>query len=80
MSKSPYEIRLELLKLASEILNTPVHAKRDSAMREYHASRETFVNEEAPRNPLPFPALPEFPTTEDILREAEKLNDFVSKS
>ena len=80
MSKTPYEIRLELLKLANEILTTPVHVKRDSAMKEYQSSRETYPGEVGPRNPLPFPVLPEFPTTEDILREAEKLNDFVSKS
>lgn len=80
MSKTPYEIRLEILRLANEILTTPVHANRDSAMREYQSSRETYPGEAGPRNPLEFPKLPEFPTTEEVLKEAELLNNFVSKS
>ena len=31
MSKTPYEIRLELLKLAKETLFEPIYLKRDSA-------------------------------------------------
>jgi len=77
MSKTPYEIRLELLKLANEILTTPVHSNRESAMQEFHSSRTTFEGEEAPRNPLPFPTLPEFPTTADIVEQAEELKKFV---
>ena len=37
MSKTPYEIRLELLHLAKEILSTPVHDKRSSLSDEYHS-------------------------------------------
>ena len=80
MSKTPYEIRLELLKLANEVLTVPIHAARDHLISEFHTSRETFVNEDAPRNPLPFPILPTFPNTDAIIAEAEKLNNFVSKS
>ena len=36
MSKTPYEIRLELLTLAREILQTPVHEKRSRLSDEYH--------------------------------------------
>jgi hypothetical protein len=77
MSKTPYEIRLELLKLANEILVTPIHIKRETAIQEFHASRETFVNETGPRDPKPFPTMPNFPNTEDILKEAEKLKAFI---
>jgi len=77
MSKTPYEIRLELLKLANEILCTPVFQNRESKLQEWHASRETYANETAPRNPLPFPTLPDFPSSTDIVSKAEELKKFV---
>jgi len=49
MSKTPYEIRLDLVKEAREILQRKA------------------------KNPE------EMPTTEDVLKEAERLNEFVSK-
>jgi hypothetical protein len=49
MSKTPYEIRLDLVKEAREILQA--RAKNPEDM----------------------------PTTEDVVKEAERLNDFVSK-
>ena len=79
MSKSPYEIRLELLKLANEILCTPVYQSRESKMQEWHASREVYHNELAPRDPKPFPTLPDFPSATDVISKAEELNKFVSQ-
>lgn len=49
MSKTPFEIRLDLVKEAREILQRRA------------------------KNPE------EMPTTEDVLKEAERLNEFVSK-
>ena len=74
MSKTPYEIRLELLKMANEILVTPVFQKRQALTDEYH-SKITDTN----RATLAFPTLPDFPGTEDVIKEAERLNQFVSK-
>jgi hypothetical protein len=74
MSKTPYEIRLELLKLANEILVTPVYQKRD-ALREEYISKLTDHN----RTEVPFPTMPDFPTTDSIISEAERLNKFVSQ-
>lgn len=79
MSKTPYEIRLELLRLANEILSTPVHIKRESLIQEYQSSRETYPGEAGPRNPLPFPKMPDFPTTEEVLEEANKLRAFIDR-
>ena len=70
MSKSPYEIRLELLKLANEVLLNPVFNKRSSLEMEWSAKRESNPSE-------PFPAMPDFPTTENIIAEAERLKAFV---
>jgi hypothetical protein len=77
MSKTPYEIRLELLKLANEILCTPVFQNRESKLQEWHASREVYANETAPRNPQSFPTLPDFPSSTDIVAKAEELKKFV---
>ena len=80
MSKTPYEIRLELLKLANEILLTPVYQTRDAKLQEWHASREVYANETAPRNVLPFPTLPDFPSSTDIISKAEELKKFVDQA
>ena len=74
MSKTPYEIRLELLKLAKESLFEPVYHKRDSLREKYQ------VDVNAGQKPdTPYPDLPTFPTTDEIVAEAEKLNGFISK-
>ena len=75
MSKTPYEIRLELLKMANEILVTPVHQNREARLQEYHskltdANRETMV----------FPTLPDFPSSTDIIAKAEELKKFVDQA
>jgi len=74
MSKTPYEIRLELLKLAKDALYEPVYQKRDS-LREEFLSKLTEEN----RDSISFPTMPDFPGTTDIIAEAEKLNKFVSQ-
>lgn len=71
MSLNPYEIRLELLKLAQTALNEKAYNARQCLMDEFHANRENNVS-------IEFPILPPLPTTEDIISEAEKLNAFVS--
>jgi hypothetical protein len=75
MSKTPYEIRLELLNLAKEILSTPVHEKRSKLSDEYH-SKLTDAN----RDSLPFPTMPDFPSTTAIVAEAEALKKFVDQA
>ena len=72
MSKTPYEIRLELLHLAREILQTPVIQSRDAKMQEYH-SKLTDSN----RTTAIFPTLPDFPSSTDIVAKAEELKKFV---
>jgi hypothetical protein len=72
MSKTPYEIRLELLNLAKEILSTPVHDKRSTLSDEYHSKLN-----DANRGTLPYPTMPNFPSTTDIITEAEALKKFV---
>lgn len=73
MSKTPYEIRLELLKLSNEIISTPVFQQREALLNEYH-SKLTEEN----RDKMSFPILPNFPTVNDVISKAEELNKFVS--
>ena len=72
MSKTPYEIRLELLKLAKDSLWEPIYQKRQAMSDEYH-SKLTDAN----RGTVAFPTLPEFPSTTDIVSKAEELKKFV---
>ena len=71
MSKTPYEVRLELLKLAQGLLFDPVYSKRDTLINEWDHQKELD-------KAVPYPTLPSFPTTEDVIAEAEKLNKFIS--
>ena len=75
MSKTPYEIRLELLTLAKEILQAPIYEKRNKLSDEYH-SKLTDAN----RGSLPFPTMPDFPSTTDIVSQAEELKKFVDQA
>jgi hypothetical protein len=75
MSKTPYEIRLELLSLAKEILSTPVHEKRNHLANEYHSKLN-----DANRATLPYPTLPDFPSSTDIVSKAEELKKFVDQA
>jgi predicted alpha/beta hydrolase family esterase len=75
MSKTPYEVRLELLKMANEILVTPIFQTRDARLQEYH-SKLTDANRES----LPFPTLPDFPSATDVIVKAEELKKFVDQA
>jgi hypothetical protein len=82
MSKTPYEIRLELLKLAKDSLYEPVFQKRQNLLDEFMSKREVFVGVDGPTEEqlaLKFPKMPDFPSTDNIIAEAEKLNNFVSQ-
>ena len=77
MSKTPYEIRLELIKLAKDSLFEGTVSKRDALLQEYHSSLNVYPGESQPKNPKPFPEMPTFPSSEDIIAEAKKLKAFV---
>jgi hypothetical protein len=74
MSKTPYEIRLELLKLAKDAIFEPIYQKRDTLKDEFF-SKMSDEN----KGSIPYPIMPSFPGTDDIIAEAEKLNKFISQ-
>lgn len=68
MSKTPYEIRLDLLKIAQDQLNQRYY--NQFQVKTHNAQITNQVLEE----------VPEFPDSAQILLEAEKLKSFVDKS
>ena len=74
MSTNGYEIRLELLKMAKEMLEQDWHAQRDAVMTDYH----TKVSRDDTSVPAT-PTFKPFPTEEEIIKKAKVLNEFVAQ-
>lgn len=69
MTKTPYEIRLEVLKMAQDQANQRFYNEWNTASEKARINENaTFLTE-----------VPEFPTAENILTEANKLKSFVDK-
>jgi len=67
MTKTPYEIRLEVLKMAQEQANAKFYNEWNNAAEKARINENTtFLTE-----------VPQFPTAEQILIEAAKLKSFV---
>ena len=84
MSTNGYEIRLELLKMAKEMMEQDWHAQRDAVMTDYstkvslaHGKAESqgFASADYPTAPTFKP----FPTEEEIIKKAKVLNEFVAQ-
>ena len=74
---TPFEIRLELLKMAKEMLEQDYYGGREKVSNEY-ASKCDF----AKLNGQPIPEHPgflPFPSEEQIIAKAATLNNFVSQ-
>jgi len=84
MSTNGYEIRLELLKMAKEMLEQDWHAQREAVMTDYntkvgfaHAKVDSEGVHEAS-----IPAIPTFkafPTEAEIINKARALNEFINQ-
>jgi hypothetical protein len=77
-NKTPFEIRLEVLKMAQDLYMSNWYAIKDKAQTEYQtrfqiAERDGVrFNEEL--------EVPPFPSEVDIIAKAEKLNAFISNT
>ena len=77
MAQSGYEIRLELLKMAKDMLEQEYHSKRDLVMQEYNYKCDFAIDG---KNELPpMPELPAMPTMEQITAKAGDLNQFINQ-
>ena len=73
---TPFEIRLELLKLAKDMLEQDYFAKREVSHNNWQVSSE---NARLAGTSIPDqPQLPPYPSEQDVIAKATSLNAFVS--
>jgi hypothetical protein len=75
---TPYEIRLELLKMAKDMLSDDYYGKREIISNQWHTKvEESKINgTSSPEHP----GFPPYPTEDEIVKKAEALNQFVSQT
>ena len=74
---TPFEIRLELLKMAKEMLEQDYYGNREKVSNEY-ASKCDFAKMNG--QPIPeHPGFPAFPSETEVIKKATELNSFVSQ-
>jgi len=73
---TPFEIRLELLKMAKDMLYDSYNAERDKITQDWNIKCDTARNKG--EIPPEHPALPIIPSETDIITKAATLNGFVS--
>ena len=74
---TPFEIRLELLKMAKEMLEQDYYGKREAIANEY-ASKCDHAKIHGTEVPA-HPGYPAFPSEADVIAKAQTLNGFVSQ-
>ena len=75
---TPFEIRLELLKMARDMLYDSYNAERDRTSQGWHMQCESARSKG--ETPPEHPALPTIPSEQDIISKAQTLNGFVSNT
>lgn len=73
---TPFEIRLELLKMAKDMLSDEYYGKREVISNDWHMKVESakLNGGEMPVHP----GFPSFPSETEIIAKAQVLNGFVS--
>ena len=73
---TPFEIRLELLKMAKDMLSDDYYGKREQISNDWHAKLDIAkINGGA----IPdHPGFPSYPNETEIIAKAQVLNGFVS--
>lgn len=73
---TPFEIRLELLKMAKDMLTEEYYGKREQLSHDWQIKVESakLSGQQIPDHP----ALPPYPTETEIITKASTLNGFVS--
>ena len=74
---TPFEIRLELLKMAKDMLTDQYYGQREVISNGWQTQIETArLKGETPPS---HPGYPDFPSETDIIKKATELNSFVSQ-
>jgi hypothetical protein len=73
---TPFEIRLELLKMAKDMLSEEYHGKREQVSNDWHTKVESA---KLNGGSIPdHPGFPAYPSETEIITKAQVLNGFVS--
>lgn len=75
---TPFEIRLELLKMAKDMLNDDHYGKREVISNEYFTKVE-IAKINGGEMPV-HPGFPSYPSETEIISKAQTLNGFVSNT
>jgi len=81
MALTPYEIRLELLKMAKDLLVEEYHSQKSALEQEWYSKTEVekhSMHEGKPYILPEYPKMPDYPTEKDIMKKAKHLNGFIS--
>ena len=73
---TPFEIRLELLRMAKDMLYDDYNAQRDKITQDWNVKCDTAKTKG--ETPPEHPVLPTIPSETDIINKAQTLNGFVS--
>ena len=71
---SPFEIRLELLKMSKDMLEQDFHSRRETALRKWEHA--VSMNQEGKEF---LTEVPQYPSEEQVIRKAKMLNEFISE-
>jgi len=74
-----YEIRLELLKMAKDLLMEDWHAQRQALENVYFQKRDIAMTRDYNQEVVEFPQIPPAPKSDKITELASQLNNFVSQ-
>lgn len=75
---TPFEIRLELLKMAKELLMEDYYSAKERLSQEWQVKVDVA---KLNGQPIPdHPAFPAYPSETDIIAKAQNLNGFVSNT
>jgi len=74
---TPFEIRLELLKMAKDMLNEDYYGKREIISNNWHTKVE--VARLQGETPPDHPGFPSAPSESEIIAKANILNEFISQ-
>lgn len=77
MNKTPFEIRLELLKMAKEMLEQDYYARREQITNDWNAQVNVCMSNNV--SPPSHPEFESYPSELDIIAKATILNSFISK-
>lgn len=77
-NKTPYEIRLEVLKMAQDAATQNYYANREALMNNWQTQVETARLQN--QTPPEMPQMPEFPTEEAVVKKAQFLSEYINNS